>query len=188
MKKLGLKAQSLLFTVSNLEKKHKIITYISLLFLTTSTYFLRTENQNVKIEVVKLKEKSISLKKNMIIFNRTYQSFPLPVWQKVKRGNRFIIQYVNPAYVKHLGHLFSYDIYSHIGKDNFDLFGDKYAQAYYEKDLVVAITGNDLNSIDEIFDKDGKKAYVKVLKWREINNDKDTIIYGMVKEFLKEKE
>jgi hypothetical protein len=66
------------------------------------------------------------------------------------------------------------------------MFGEKYAQAYYEKDLVVAITGNELNSIDEIFDKDGNKAFVKVLKWREINNDKDTIIYGMVKEFIKE--
>ena len=33
-------------------------------------------------------------------------------------------------------------------------------------------------------DKEGKKAYVKVVKWRQIKDNKDTLIYGMVKEFI----
>ena len=69
MNKLSIKSQQILFAVSNLEKKHKIITYISLLFLTVSTYFLRSENQDVKIESATLKEKNIGLIQNLIIFN-----------------------------------------------------------------------------------------------------------------------
>ena len=38
--------------------------------------------------------------------NSNYEKFPLPVWQKVKRGDEFIIQYINPEYVTKFGHLF----------------------------------------------------------------------------------
>jgi hypothetical protein len=185
MKKIRKKTKKFILNLSKLEDKHKIITYASLLFLSISTYFLRTENQNFKIEFASLKERNIALKQNMIIFNRNYEVFPLPVWQKVKRGNRFIIQYVNPKYVEKLGHLFKYDYNAHIGKDNFDLFEKKLAQEYYEKDLAVAITGDRLHSIDEIFDTEGKQAFVEVVKWRQITKDKDTLVYGMVKKFIK---
>jgi hypothetical protein len=187
MRKLSIRSRRILFTVSNLEKKHKIITYASLLFLTVSTYFLRTENQNVKIKYATLEERSKGLKENMVIFNRNYENFPLPVWQKVKRGDKFIIQYVNSSYVDKLGHLFSYDKYAHIGKSNFDLFDKKHAQEYYEKDLAVAVSGQELNSVDEYLDKKGKAAFIKVVKWRQIRDKKDTLIYGMIKEFIQEK-
>lgn len=187
MKKLSIRSRKVLLKVANLEKKHKIITYASLLFLTASTYFLRTENQNVKIKYATLQERSKGLKENMVIFNRNYEGFPLPVWQKVKRGNQFIIQYVNPSYVDDFGHLFSYDTYAHIGKNNFDLFDKKHAQEYYEKDLAVAVSGQELNSVDEFINKEGKVAFFKVVKWRQIKNNKDTLVYGMVKEFIKEK-
>lgn len=185
MKKLAIKSKKLLFSVSNIEKKHKIITYASLLFLTISTYFLRTENQNVKVEYATLKERNLGLKQNMVIFNRNYEDFPLPVWQKVKRGNRFIFQYVNPEYVKKMGHLFKYDTYAHIGKNNFDIFPEKLAQDYHDKDLAVAITGDELKTKDEILDINRKQAYIEVVKWRQINNNKDTLVYGMIKEFIK---
>ena len=186
MKKISLKTRQLLFSVSNLEKKHKLITYVSLLFLTISTYFLRSENQKVKIKFATLQERNKSLKGNMMLYNQSMGNFPLPVWQKVKRGNRFIVQYVNPKYVDMLGHLFKNgeNASAHIGKNNFELFPQKYAQEFYEKDLAVAITGKRLNSLDEIFDKEGKKAYIKVVKWRQIKDNKDTLIYGMVKEFI----
>lgn len=185
MNKLAFRSKKILFSVSNLEKKHKIITYASLLFLTVSTYFLRTENQNVKIEYATLKERNLGLKQNMIIFNRSYEDFPLPVWQKVKRGNRFIMQYVNPTYVDKMGHLFEYNAYAYIGKNNFDIFPKRLAQSYHDEDLAVAVTGETLTSKVEIIDTEGKKAFVKVQKWRQINNKKDTLIYGMIKEFIK---
>lgn len=188
MNKIKIKPKNILLIVSNLEKKHKVITYASLLFLTVSTYFLRTENQRIKIDFASLKEKNTSLKQNMVLFNRNYENFPLPVWQKVKRGNEFIIQYVNPEYVKRLGHLFNYDPYEQIGKNNFENFGEKYGQKYYENDVAVAITGKELESIDETFDKDSIPMFVKVIKWRDINDNKDTLIYGMVKQFLNAKD
>ena len=184
MSKLGLKSKSFLFTVSNLEKKHKVITYASLLFLTISTYFLRTENQNVKIDFATLKERNENLKQNMVIFNRTYEGFPLPVWQKVKRGDQFIIQYINPEFVNKFGHLFENNQYALIGKNNFEAFPKSLAQIYYEHDIAVSIIGDDLETIEESQDKDGNIVKLKNIRWREINDNKDTLIYGMVKEVL----
>lgn len=184
MNKLTLKSKKVLFNVSRLEKKHKIITYCSLLFLTASTYFLRTENQQVKVEYARLEEKSKSLKHNMIIFNRNYEDFPLPVWQKVKRGDKFIIQYINPEYVNQFGHIFKYDQYALIGKNNFDIFPKKLAQTYYENDIAVAITGLKVESLEKAFDKVGNILKLKVIKWREIKDNKDTLIFGMVKEII----
>jgi hypothetical protein len=184
MKKLAIKSKDILFTVSNLEKKHKIITYASLLFLTVSAYFLRTENQNIKINFAALQERNINLKQNMIIFNRNYEGFPLPIWQKVKRGNEFIFQYINPEYVTKLGHIFNNDQYALMGKNNFALFPKKIAQLYYENDVAVSITGKKRESIEESIDKDGNIIQLKVLKWRSIKENKDTLIYGMVKEII----
>lgn len=185
MGKLAYKSKQILFTVSDLEKKHKIITYASLLFLTVSTYFLRTENQDVKISFATLKERNLNLKQNMIIFNRTYENFPLPVWQKVKRGGEFIIQYINPEYVNEFGHIFDNDQYALIGKNNFDIFPENIAQLYYENDVAVSRTGAELESIEEFIDKDGKKLKLKVIKWRDISDNRDTLVYGMVKEIIR---
>lgn len=184
MKKLAIRSKSLLFRVSNLEKKHKIITYASLLFLTISTYFLRTENQNIKINYATLEERNINLKHNMVIFNRNYENFPLPIWQKVKRGEQFITQYINPEYVKKFGHIFNNDQYALIGKNNFAKFPKKIAQLYYENDVAVSITGKKRECIEEGLDRNGNTIKLKVLKWRDIKDNKDTLIYIMVKEIL----
>jgi len=185
MRDIKKRSRNFLFIVSNLEKKHKVITYVSLLFLTVSTYFLRTENQKVKIDFATLKERNESLTRNMVIFNRNYENFPQPVWQKIKQGNEFIMKYVNPEYVNRIGHLFNYDKYEQIGKNNFENFGPSYGQKYQENDMSVSITGKELETIEETTDKDGKLIYVKSIKWRDINDNKDTLVYGMIKEFIK---
>jgi len=184
MNKLRVKSKQILFVFSDLEKKHKIITYASLLFLTISTYFLRTENENVKIESATLKEKNIGLIQNLIIFNRSYEGFPLPIWQKVKRGDKFIMNYINPEFLKMVGHDFNNNEYEIMGKNDFELFPQNIAQLYYENDIAVSITGEDLNVVENIIDKDGNIRKAKVIKWRYIKDNKDTLIYGMVKEFL----
>ena len=182
MRDIKKRSRNFLFIVSNLEKKHKVITYVSLLFLTVSTYFLRTENQKVKIDFATLKERNESLTRNMVIFNRNYENFPQPVWQKIKQGNEFIM---NPEYVNRIGHLFNYDKYEQIGKNNFENFGPNFGQKYQENDMSVSITGKELETIEETTDKDGKLIYVKSIKWRDINDNKDTLVYGMIKEFIK---
>lgn len=188
MNKLTIKSQQILSVVSNLEKKHKIITYVSLLFLTVSTYFLRSENQNVKIEYATIKERNLNLQKNMVIYNRSYEDFPLPVWQKVKRGDKFIIQYINPTYIQWFGQNFNYDRYNVIGKTNFEVFPKKIAQLFYEHDVAVAITGDVISDIENQTDIDGKNIKISVLKWRSIRNEKDTLVYGMVRVVLNPKE
>jgi hypothetical protein len=184
MIKLTIRSRNLLNKFSNLEKKHKVITYASLLFLTVSTYFLRSENQNVKIDFATLQERNISLKQNLITFNRSYKKFPLPIWQKVKRGDQFFINYINPVFVKMFSHDFNNNEYEIIGKSDFELFPKKIAQLYYENDVAVSITGENLNVIEKIVDKDGNIISVEVIKWREIRDNKDTLVYGMIKQIL----
>ncbi len=188
MNKLAIKSRNVLNSISNLEKKHKVITYASLLFLTVSTYFLRTENQNIKIKFATIKERNLNLKQNMVIYNRNYESFPLPIWQKVKRGNEFILQYMNNSNLDFFGHNFNNNKYEVIGKNNFELFPKANAQVYYENDVAVAITGKELALEEEYTDKDNNVFVMKVLKWREIKDNKDTLIYGMVKEIIKKKD
>jgi hypothetical protein len=188
MKKLSFNSRKLLLVVSNLERKHKVITYASLLFLTISTYFLRTENQKVKIDFATLQERNLNLKQNMIIFNRSYEEFPLPVWQKVKRGDKFIMQYTNPSFVKEFGHLFNNNQYNVIGKNDFEVWPEKFAQTFYENDIAVSIMGKVLNTDEEFIDKSGKPIYAKVLKWRSIRDNRDTLVYGMVQRISKIKE
>ena len=187
MSNLTTRSRHLLSKVSSLEKKHKVITYASLLFLTVSTYFLRTENQDIKVDFATLQERNHNLKQNMVIFNRNYEDFPLPVWQKVKRGDEFIINYVNPEYLKKFGHFFKGGKYGFIGKNNFDLFPKEIAQIYYENDIAVTITGDIIESIEESTDKDGNVMTLRVIKWRDIKDKKDTLIFGMVKEVLPNK-
>ncbi|APZ46473.1 hypothetical protein BW723_09265 [Polaribacter reichenbachii] len=185
MNKLAVKSKNIILKITSLEKKRKIIANASLLLLTVSTYFLRSENQEVKIQHATLQEKSSNLKQNMIIFNSNYEDFPLPVWQKVKRGDEFIIQYINPNYVTEFGHIFNNDQYALIGKNNFEIFSKKIAQLYYENDVAVSITGSRIESIEEAIDKEGKIIKLKVIKWRDIKDNKDTLVYGMVKEIIR---
>lgn len=173
--------------ISALEKKYRrLFFYGTLIPLFVTTINLRKQVIKLKIEVAQVKNENKMLVQNMIIFNRNYEEFPLPIWQKVKRGDEFIIQYINPTYVDFFGHIFNNDQYAVIGKNNFDLFPKLIAQGYYKNDVAVSITGKPLETIEESLDKNGRVMKLKVLKWRDIKEKKDTLVYGMVKEILKD--
>lgn len=80
MKRIVWKSWKILFSVSDLEKRHKLIKYSSLIILTIIGYFLRTENKYVNVEYATLIEKKLHLKGNMVVFNRSYKNLPFPVW------------------------------------------------------------------------------------------------------------
>ncbi|WP_439130007.1 hypothetical protein, partial [Polaribacter sp.] len=168
------------------EKKFKIFNYASLLALTIITYNLRQENETLKVEFAKIEVINSSLVSNMVIYNRTFEDFPLPVWGKVKRKGRFPLQYINKAYQNQFGHLFNYDRFSIFGKTNFEIFKENpsIAQLYYENDITVSITGIPLETIEYSTDSIGNLKKLNVLKWRAIVDKKDTIVYGMVKDIL----
>tara|TARA_R110001606_G_scaffold367726_1_gene523322 strand:- start:1269 stop:1865 length:597 start_codon:yes stop_codon:yes gene_type:complete len=185
---------NLLQRLWSLERKFKIFTYFGLIFLTFKTWNINQDynalNDNyiqLKVEFAKLETFNASLVSNMIIYNRNYEEFPLPVWQKVKRGDEFIIQYINPQYVSDFGHIFNDDQYALVGKNNFDMFPYKIAQQYYNVDLKVANTGIVVDTTEYSLDEKGLPIKLRVLKWRDIKEKKDTLIYGMVKEILKNK-
>lgn len=175
----------------DLEIKYKIMTYCTLVFLSLKMYNLNADYKELnlafthaQVQLATLKEINTSLVGNMIIFNRNYEDFPLPIWQKVKRNDKFIMQYVNPTYVNLFGFAFDYDQYAVVGKSNFDLFYKNLAQRYYENDITVSITGEPLEIIEYSKDSLGNQMKLKVLKWRSIKDKKDTLIYGMVKEVI----
>jgi hypothetical protein len=181
----------------DLEKRFKIFTYAGLIFLSIKTYnisakydVLSEKHTELKVSFASLEQFNASLVANMVIYNRTFEDFPLPVWGKVKRNGRFPLQYLNKEYENIFGHHFNYDRYTIFGKNNFEILTDnpKIAQQYYENDVVVSITGKPLESIEYSKDSLGRLMTLRVLKWRSIKDNKDTIVYGMVKDIIKLKQ
>lgn len=172
--------------VKNVEKKYRrTIYYSGLIFLSISLYFTRTDLQNAKIQISELKQTNTFLIKNMILYNRNYEPFPYPVWQKKKDGKRFVMQYVNPVYVEKFGHLFENNQYEIIGKTNFEMFPLEDAQQYFEHDVAVAVFGEKLETLEYTKDSLGNRLQLDVVKWRDIKDNKDTLVYGMVKAIKK---
>jgi hypothetical protein len=181
--------QKLILKINAVEKKYRrLFFYTPLLTLLITSYLLRKEVVELHAKVAQLEERNLFLVSNMIIFNRNYEEFPLPVWQKVKRGNQFIMQYINPAYVDAFGHQFGFNQYNLIGKTNFDIFPQKFAQQYYENDVAVAVTGLPLELTEYSKDTTNGILHLEVLKWRDIKDNKDTLVYGLVKKIYKVKQ
>lgn len=171
--------------LKSFEKKNQIGTTATLIFLSISVYYLRADNDFLKseskrfeIELVSVKEQKKSLMAAMILYNRSFKEYPDPIWQKVKRGNEFILQYANPKYIDVFGHIFGYNIYNVIGKNNFELgYPKDIAQLYFDYDMEVALTGKVLKDIEFYPDSVGIIRKLTIKKWRDIR-DRDTLIYG----------
>ena len=159
--------------------KYRLLTYIPIAVLTVSTYSLRDRNERMVERVARLETLNQALVSNMILYNRNFETFPMPIFQKLKRGNDFIAQYFNPAYVNLMGHNFGYDRYRYIGKTDYDYYPKHLADHYRNYDISVAFTGIPMKETVDIIDSLGKRISVQVMKWRHIR-EKDTLIYGMI--------
>ena len=152
-----------------IQKKYKIISNGSLLVLFITVNSLRIKNEdilldfnNTKQELIKTKSEVRFLKANVISYNRSLENFPFPIWQKKKVGAQFIIQYVNPEYVKTFGHLFGNDVYNVIGKNNFQLgYPTAIAQNFYENDIVKLAKKLKPSTRGELEITDVNKAYLE---------------------------
>lgn len=165
--------------------KHKVFTYAGLLFLTIQNYQLRQQNNmntslidDLKVEITELKKDNNSFKDNMVFYNRGYESFPIPIWEKVKRGNNFVLQYLNPSYVLEFGHEFNYDRYSYIGKTDAMIYSKDVADKFFKADLKVALTGIPHRGVEYVYDKNQTKVKLDIIKWRVFERN-DTLVRGM---------
>ena len=166
--------------------KYKVFTYAGLLFLTYQNFILREQNQKhsvvieeLKIQVSELRKDNIGFKNNLIIYNRGYESFPLPLWEKLIKNKTSILQYINPSYVNQFGHEFDYDRYKYIGSTDYAIYPKDVADRFYEIDMDVAKTGNIERMKEWVYDRDSIKTMLDVIKWRVIER-KDTLVRGMV--------
>ncbi|AXG71970.1 hypothetical protein KORDIASMS9_04228 [Kordia sp. SMS9] len=160
-------------------KKYRLFTYIPIVFLSISSFSLRNKNEVLVKRVVRLETVNEALVSNMILYNRRFETFPMPVFQKLKRSNQFIAQYFNPAYVNLLGHNFEYNRYKYIGKTDYDYYPKRVADLYYNFDVSVAFTGFPMKIKVTIKDSSNTNLNVEVMKWRQIREE-DTLIYGMI--------
>lgn len=160
-------------------RKYRLFTYIPIIVLSISSFSLRQKNEVLVQRVARLETLNEALVSNMILYNRSFETFPMPIFQKVKRGNQFIAQYFNPAYVDLLGHNFGYNRYRYIGKTDYDYYPKRVADSYYNYDISVAFTGIPMKIKVAIKDSLDRKQQVEVMKWRQIREN-DTLIYGMI--------
>ena len=175
-----IKIKRFLSKLWSIQKKYNLFTYVGLLYLTITVHHLRNENKELQLKVVRVETVNQNLISNMIIYNRNFEEFPMPIWQKVKRDGHFILQYINSSYVSKYGSAFNYDRLSVIGKNNFELgYPKELAQQYYESDITVAATGKPYIVTEKITNSQGELIDIKVMKWRVIK-DGETLVYGMI--------
>ncbi|MFK7747619.1 MAG: hypothetical protein AB8B65_04465 [Kordia sp.] len=160
-------------------KKYRLFTYVPILVLTVSSFSLRKKNEGLVQRVARLETLNETLVSNMILYNRNFETFPVPIFQKLKRGNEFIVQYFNPAYVNLLGHNFEYNRFLYMGKTDYDYYPKRIADLYHNYDVSVAFTGVAMKIKVVIKDSLDNNLNVEVLKWRQIR-ERDTLIYGMI--------
>lgn len=167
--------------VSSLAKKYKTaLTYSGLIFLTVSNFFLRRDIIDLEVQLQELKSENKSLISDMVYFNRSFEDFPLPVWQKVKRDDEFVMQYVNKSYYQNYLQPRGFDRYDYMGSTDFDIYDFKTASLFYARDLSLAIDGDWQRFDESILDvESNSRINLDVIKWRIIER-KDTLIYGMV--------
>jgi len=167
-------------------KKWRLLTYGGLALLTYSNANLRSSHitmrndyNDLKTEFAVLQETNQELLRDMVLYNRSYEEFPLPIWQKVKRDMDFIAQYFNPAYEVEFFTPLGFTRFEKMGETDFDNFDYKTALIYYNRDLQMAIDGGSKLFSETYLDSQNVRKKVNVLKWRVIER-KDTLIYGMV--------
>tara|TARA_R110002049_G_scaffold4063_3_gene29320 strand:- start:1834 stop:2445 length:612 start_codon:yes stop_codon:yes gene_type:complete len=135
---------------------------------------------NLLIENRDLKAANQELLNNMVLFNRSFEDFSLPIWNKVKRGYFFYSNYFNPAYEEKYFTPKGLNRYENLGKTNYNVTDVDCATICHANDMEVALSGNAKSYTEPlIHHEDGTKYYVKVFKWRTIQNNKDTLVYGM---------
>ncbi|MAX71787.1 MAG: hypothetical protein CMC76_11945 [Flavobacteriaceae bacterium] len=157
-----------------------VLTYFGLITLTISNIFLRRDVIELELELQNIKNENQSLIADMVYFNRSFEDFPLPVWQKVKRDGKFVMQYVNKAYYERYLIPRGLDRYDYMGSTDFDIYDYKTATIFYARDLSLAIDGDWKRFDESILDAEtSERIKLDVFKWRIIER-KDTLIYGMV--------
>ncbi len=161
-------------------RKYKLLTYSGLLFLTLSNFMLRSKVNMLSVKVEQVKAENVKLISDMVYFNRSFEDFPWPVWQKAKRGDKFVMQYVNPAY--QIMFLEEKDLsrYAYMGRTDFEIYDRKTAKIFYRRDIEMAQYGGSKRFNESVLDEyTEERINIDVLKWRVIER-KDTLIYGMV--------
>jgi len=154
------------------------LTYSGLLYLTAMNFVLRNDVVDLKVQLAELKAENQKLIADMVYFNRSFEDFPLPVWQKVKRKDKFVMQYVNGAYYEQYLKPNNLSRFDYMGNTDFDIYDYSTALQYYARDLQIALDGGH-KRFDEFITVKKKINKLDVIKWRVIER-RDTLIYGMI--------
>ena len=108
-------------------------------------------------DITKRVQAEKELSESKAIYDSLVDNLPIKVFRKNRDGQ---IVFGNQKYCKELG--FSID--ELLGKTDFDLFGEELAEKYTKDDRWVLQTGLPFHSVEEHPGRDGKTAYVEVLK------------------------
>lgn len=144
---------------------------------------LLIENQHIVIEDLKKTNRELKLAydallDNMVLYNRSFEDFPLPVANKVKRGLNFYSNYYNIEYEREYFLKNNTNRYENVGRTDFNNAPFHIAKVWYDNDLEVALTGEKKVYSEPFLDSLNRMGRRKYFKWRKLR-ELDTLVYMM---------
>lgn len=139
-------------------------------------------------ENLALKKTNIELLSKDFLGQRSLDRLPFALWRKVKRGNTYIMKFINNTGKKQFLEDRGIDRYYYHNKTDFAVFPYDEAIKFQREDSIVA---NAVTDTVAHFDTDFYDSTGKILikdgytRWREISEDGDTLVWGKMDGFYK---
>ncbi|MEX0274303.1 MAG: hypothetical protein AB3N16_07995 [Flavobacteriaceae bacterium] len=147
---------------------------VPLALLTGANYYKDYEIKSHKAEMAYLRKANEILVNQQNYAGLDINKLELSVWKKLKIGGDFVMVWLSSKYDSRFLQMFGIPANNYLGQTDYHIWPEKLADEFWEEDMQVALTGEDLYGIGN--SPDGKKLLIR--KWRVIEGN-SVYVMGM---------
>lgn len=152
---------------------------VTTVLLLVQVFSLKTDIRKLEKENLELTKVNSSIIVNQIARSKLIDKIPKSIWYKVKKGNRYIFQLCNKHYENKWLKPKGYSRYDYYGYTDFQIYGFYAAKKFQYGDSLTANSSKPMELNESFTDDFGNDYDINVIKWREITEEQDTIVWGM---------
>lgn len=160
--------------------KRKVLLYVSIISLTCQLFLERGWRRDAEMEMHIESKKALMFESQAKSLRKTYSDIPASLFEKLKRGDRFIMLNTNDYYGQQFTSKLGYDKYDYLGEQDAEIQDPKAAEDYNREDLEVTVTGERKWFKGVFIDKRKDTLRIATFKARRIEINNDTILIGLV--------